>query len=40
MGQLLFRGETSCCRHRGEGLWADFAAALSRRATETVAHDP
>jgi hypothetical protein len=35
----LLVAETSCYRYWGEGLWTDYGAEISRRATEIISHD-
>ena len=35
----LLAAETSCYRYWGEGVWTDYGAELSRRATDIVTHD-
>jgi hypothetical protein len=34
----LLAAETSCHRYRGEGVWTDYGAELSRRVTDILTH--
>jgi Glycosyl hydrolase family 57 len=35
----LLAAETSCYRYWGEGLWTDYGAEISRRASDIITHD-